>query len=148
MKPAGNQKLERILESAIVVSWANLMRGAPAGLIHIEYGCAANGTLDYLKVLSSIGRGHWLLACEYWMSASKFHSAGLHFENGYESGGLAHILEIVMQHQGEFSLPQDFGWQGLLQILTPTQEETAVATTQVDQALSRIGSTVAVTAAA
>jgi hypothetical protein len=73
MKPDESQSLERILESAIVVSWADLMRGAQTGLIHIEYSFAAGGTLDYLKFWSSITRGHWLLAGEYWMSASEFH---------------------------------------------------------------------------
>jgi hypothetical protein len=44
MKPYEKESLERILESAIVVSWADLMRGAKTGLIHIEYGFAAGGT--------------------------------------------------------------------------------------------------------
>src|SRR3989442_15852557 len=48
MKPYENS-LERILESAIVVSWADLMRGAQTGLIHIEHGFAAGGTFDYLR---------------------------------------------------------------------------------------------------
>lgn len=69
MKPNANQSLERILESTVVVSSADLMPGAQTGLIHIEYGFAAGGTLDYLKVWSSITRGQWLLAWEYWMSA-------------------------------------------------------------------------------
>lgn len=81
--------LERILESAIVASWPDLTRGTSVGLIHIEYGFAAGGTLDYLKVWSSLTRGHWLLASEYWMSANNFHSAGIGFENGYRSEGLA-----------------------------------------------------------
>ena len=42
------QSLERVLESAVVVSWADLMRGAQTGLIHIEYGFARSCTLDYL----------------------------------------------------------------------------------------------------
>jgi len=50
MTQNGNQSLDQMLESAIVVSWADLMRGAEAGLIHIEYGFAPGGTLDYLKV--------------------------------------------------------------------------------------------------
>ena len=41
MKINENQSLERLLESAIVVSWADLMPGAQTGLIHIEYGFAA-----------------------------------------------------------------------------------------------------------
>src|SRR5947208_14977382 len=88
MKPYENQSLERILESAILVSWADLMRGAQTGLIHIEYGFAAGGTLDYLQVWSSVTRGHWLLACGYWMSASRFHGTGVHFDNKYQSEGL------------------------------------------------------------
>jgi hypothetical protein len=79
----GNQSLEQILESAIVVSWADLMRGTETGLIHIEYGFAPGGTLDYLKVWSSLTRGHWLLACKYWMSPSTLHGTGIAYENGY-----------------------------------------------------------------
>lgn len=139
MKPSQNQDLERILESAIIVSWADLMRGAQTGLIHIEYGFAAGGTLDYLQVWSSITRGHWLLACEYWMSASTFHPAGVHFDNGYQSEGLADILESVMQHQIAFSLPADLGRQGLLQITTPTKEESIAAAASVSEAFGSLG---------
>jgi hypothetical protein len=135
MKPDEKQSLERLLESAAVVSWADLMHGAQTGLIHIEYGFAPSGTLDYLQIWSSITRGHWLLACEYWMLPSKSHGTGVHFENGYQSEGLAHILGSVMQNQTTFSLPADLGRQGLLQISTPTQEESAAAALSVSQAL-------------
>jgi len=143
MKPDQNQSLERTLESAIVVSWADLMRDAQTGLIHIEYGFAPTGTLDYLKVWSSLTPGHWLLACEYWMSASTFHGTGVRFDNGYESEGLAHILEFVMQRQSEFVLPPNLGRQGLLQIGTPTKEEIAAAGEWLHQAFDRLGSVLA-----
>jgi len=138
-----SQILERVLESAIVVSWADLMRGALTGLIHIEYGFAEGGTLDYLKIWSSINRGHWLLAGEYWMSPSKFHRAGVRFDNGYQSERLARTLESVMQHQTAFSIPEDLGRQGLLQISTPTQEESTAATPAVKEALEHLGSALA-----
>jgi hypothetical protein len=138
MNPNGKSNLERILESAIVMSWDDLMRGAPTGLIHIEYGFAARGTLDYLKVWSSLTRGHWLLACEYWMSANTFHGAGIGFDNGYQSEGLAHILESVMQHQNSFVLPSNLGRQGLLQIPTPTVEESAAAAALINEAFGRL----------
>jgi hypothetical protein len=138
-----NDTLERILESAVVVSWADLMRGAEIGLIHVEYGFAATGTLDYLKVWSSITRGHWLLACEYWMSANTFHAAGVRFDNGYASEGLAHILGSVMQHQNSFVLPANLGRQGLLQISTPTQAENAVATALVNKTVHSLGALLA-----
>ncbi|MBZ5688522.1 MAG: hypothetical protein LAP86_26190 [Acidobacteriia bacterium] len=140
MNPNGN--LERILESAIVISWADLTRGAPTGLIHIEYGFAAEGTLDYLKVWSSLSRGHWLLACEYWMSANTFHPAGIGFENGYQSEGLAQALEVAMQRQNSFVLPPNLGRQGLLQISTPTAEESAAAAAMINVAFDRLNSTV------
>ncbi|HET7442353.1 MAG TPA: hypothetical protein VFJ47_13705 [Terriglobales bacterium] len=138
MQLSEHQNLDQILESAVVASWSDLMRGAPTGLIHIEYGFAPSGTLDYLQLWSSITRGHWLLACEYWMSASKFHGIGVHFDNGYQSEGLAHSLELVMQHQNAFVLPLNRGRQGLLQIATPTQEEGAAAAASVSEAFDRI----------
>jgi hypothetical protein len=139
MKTNESQILERILESAVVVAWTDLMRGAQAGLIQIEYGFSACGTLDYLKFWSSVSRGHWLLAVEYWASPSNSHSTGVHFENGYESEALQHILDAVMQHQTEFSLPVDFGRQGLLQVATPTQQETIVASALVNETLHHLG---------
>jgi hypothetical protein len=138
MKSHENQSLERTLESAIVVSWADLMHGAPTGLIHVEYGFAPLGTLDYLKVWSSITRGHWLLACEYWMSSNTFHDAGVGFDNGYESEVLAHILETAMQHQNSFVLPSNLGRQGLLQISTPTAEESVAAAGVIREAFDNL----------
>jgi hypothetical protein len=128
MKANENQSLERILESAVVVTWTDLMHGAQNGLIHLEYGFTPSGALDCLQVWSSITRGHWLLACEYWMSASTFHVTGVYFNNGYQSEGLTHILESVMQHQTAFALPTNLGRRELLQISTPTQEESKAAT--------------------
>jgi len=142
-KPDAKQSLEQMLESAIVVSWAELMHGAEAGLIHIEYGFAPGEGLDYLKVWSSLTRGHWLLACEYWMSASTFHGSGVRFDNGYESEGLAHLLEFVMQHQDSFVLPPNLGRQGLLQIATPTGEQSAAAAALMKEAFDRLGSPLA-----
>ena len=140
MIPYENKSLERALESAIIASWTDLMHGAQAGLIHVEYGFAATGTLEYLKVWSSLTRGHWLLVCEYWMSANPFHGAGVRFENGYQSEELARILEFVMQHQNSFLLPPNLGRQGLLQIPTPTEEESAAAAITVNEAIPSFGS--------
>jgi hypothetical protein len=139
----GNQSLDQILESAIVVSWADLRHGAEAGLIHIEYGFAPGGTLDYLTVLSSLTRGHWLLVCKYWMSPSALHGTGISFENGYQSDGMAHILGFIMQHQDAFVLPPNLGRQGLLQISAPSAEESRTADAAVKHAFDRLGSALA-----
>jgi hypothetical protein len=139
----GKHNLERILEAAIVMSWNDLVHDAQIGLMHVEYGFIPAGTLDYLKVWSSLTRGHWLLACEYWMSESVFHGTGVHFDNGYQSEGLAHTLDSVMQHQNSFELPSNLGRQGLLQISTPTEAETAAATALVTNAIGHLGSRLA-----
>ena len=147
MKPDEKQSLDQTLESAVVVSWIDLMHGAQTGLIHVEYGFAP-AALDYLKVWLSITPGQWLLACEYWMSANTFHRAGVHFSNGYECEGLAHTLEFVMQHQESFVLPANLGRQGLLQISTPSVEESAAAGALINQAFERLTSRLEETAVA
>ena len=77
------------------------------------------------------------------MSPSTFHGTGITFDNGYQSEGLAHVLGFVMQHQDAFLLPQNLGRQGLLQISTPTLEESTVATVSVNHAFDRLGSALA-----
>jgi hypothetical protein len=57
-----DRSFDHILESAVISNWTALTRGAQTGLIHIEYGFTAGGSLDNLKVWSSLTRGHWLLA--------------------------------------------------------------------------------------
>lgn len=133
------QCLERILESAAIMSWADLVRNAQADLIQIEYNFAASGTIDYLRFWVSISRGHWLLAVEYWTSLSESHDTGVHFENGYQSDTLKHVLQTVMQHQAEFLLPVNLGRQGLLQIATPTQQESIAASALIGETLHNLG---------
>jgi hypothetical protein len=132
-----NQNLERILESAIVVNWADLIDGDKS-LIHVDYGVAPSGTLDYLQVWTSTTRRYWLLSCSYRMSASPLHDIGIHFDNGYHSQGLADILAVVMPHQNVFDLPSHFGRKGLLQIATPTEEEKTAAAASISDAFKRV----------
>ena len=108
-------------------------------MIHIEYDFAPSGTLDRLQVWSSIKRGYWLLACTY-RTASHSHATGIHFDNGYESEGLVHILEVLMQHQNLFALPQNLGRRGLLQIGAPTEKESKAAAASMSDAFDRVTS--------
>jgi hypothetical protein len=145
MKPNRLQDLDRVLESAVVVSWADLMHGIQSGLVNIEYGFSPSGTLDHLQVWSSQRRGYWLLVCSYWMAPSKLHDSGVHFDNGYQSKGLAHILAVVMQHQSAFALPPNLGRQGLLQITAPTEIESMAAAASIKDASDDAGSAFAET---
>ena len=140
MKLDNGQSLNRILESAVIASWADLMKSAKSGLIHLEYAFAPNGSLEYLKVWSSVTRGQWRLACEYWMSPSAFHVSGIHFENGFQSEGLTQTLEFIMRHQQAFSPSPDFGRTGSLQIQAPTEEESTEVARSMEEALCRVNS--------
>jgi hypothetical protein len=122
-----DQSVERILESAIVANWKDLIHGARSPLIQVEYCYGPSGILDYLRVWSSITRGYWLLACAYWTSASEFHNAGVQFENGYQSDRLAQMLEIVMEHHNAFAIHRNLVRQELRHLTTPTEEECTAA---------------------
>jgi hypothetical protein len=134
MNSANPPTLERTLESAVIVSWADLMKDPTAGLLHLEYTFGPEGSLDYLKVWSSITRGEWHLICAYWTSSSAFHNQGIHFEDGFRSDGLSRNLEFMMQHQHAFSSTVDRGRTGLLQIQVPTADESTAATESLRQA--------------
>jgi hypothetical protein len=115
-------QMDRILESAVVLSWKDLLRPSQRGLIHIEY---APGTrLPYLKIWQLTGKGEWSLICEYWMSRGPTDSPGdgVTFSNDYHSAGLAEMLEVIMQHQGNFA-PSLKPGAGLIQVTLPTEQE-------------------------
>lgn len=115
-------QMDRILKSAVVLSWRDLLHPSQRGLIHIEY---APGTrLPYLKIWHLTGRGEWRLVCEYWMprgSADSF-GDGMTFCNDYHSAGLAAMLEVIMQHQDNFA-PSLKPGAGLIQVTLPTEQE-------------------------
>jgi hypothetical protein len=47
---------DRLLESAVVASWSDFMRGAPIGSVHVEYDFTANGALEYLQKAVTLPR--------------------------------------------------------------------------------------------
>ena len=134
------QDLKRVLESAVVVSWADLMPGVPKALINIEYDFAPDGSLDRLEIWTSRERGYWFLACSYWMSVSERHSAGVRFDNGFRSEALADNLTVLMDNQNVFYRAENLGRRGLLQITNPTEEENSTANASMREALRRVNS--------
>ena len=115
-------QMDRILESAVVLSWKDLLHPSQRGLIHIEY---APGTrLPYLKIWQLTGKGEWSLVCEYWMSRGPNDSpdGGMTFRNDYHSEGLAEMLEVIMQHQDNFA-PSLKPGAGLIQVTLPKEQE-------------------------
>jgi hypothetical protein len=140
MRPASPQDLDRILESAVIVSWLDLMTDTQAGRLHLEYAFASDNSLDGLQLWSSTVRGYWHLVGEYWMSSSTAHGQGLHLEDGFSSEGLAQTVDFIMQHQQAFVAPPNRGRHGVLQIQAPTNEESTAAGQSVREAFCRVNS--------
>ena len=125
MMAGETEDIDRVIESAIIANWKDLMPGMRTGSVHVEYACATGGPLDHLEVWVSTNQRRWLLACTYWLAADKTHVSGAHFENGYDLKGLAQILDVVMQHQSLFTLPPSPSRHPLLQITLPTEKQSA-----------------------
>ena len=54
-------QMDRILESAVILSWKDLLCPSQQGLIQIEYVPGAH--LSYLKIWQLTGKGEWSLVC-------------------------------------------------------------------------------------
>ena len=133
-----NVELDRILESAVVLSWDDLLHPTQRGLIHIEY---APGTLlQYVKVWQLTGKGEWSLVCECLMSHSPaVPPSGTTFSNDYHSAGLAEMLDVIMQHQGSFASSPLRPGAGLIQVTLPTERENVAASACMRHVYASLG---------
>ncbi len=131
-------QMQQVLESAVILSWKDLLRPTQRDLIQIEYVHGAN--VSYLKIWQLTGKGEWSLVCEYWLShrpevASDDETT---FSNGYHSAGLAAMLQVIMQHQDQFA-PIRPGSPSSSQVQPPTKQDTLAATTCMRQAYESVG---------
>jgi hypothetical protein len=142
LAPIKRVQIDRVLESAVVLSWKDLLHTGKEGLVHVEYGTAPEPSLQYLKIWLSTTRGTWDLICEYWMSAgsAKAPPAGLTFRNGYYSTDLAQMLGQMMQHHDDFpnSLWGESG-VNLIQVQRPTENDRRKAGDCMTDAYHRLG---------
>ncbi len=131
-------QMHRILESAVILSWKDLLRPSQRGLIQIEY---VPGThLSYLKIWQLTGKGEWSLVCEYWLSHRPAIATddGTTFSNGYHSAALAAMLRVIMHHQDQFA-PLRPGSPSSTQVQLPTEQDTLAATACISQAYESFG---------
>lgn len=136
--------IKQVLESAVVLSWEELLQSAPTGVVQIEYGTAPEPSLQYLKVWLSTARGGWDLVCEYWMSAGghRTPAIGLTFSNGYYSEYLGRMLQDVLRRQDGVpsSLAGDTAVD-LIVINPPTKQDGRNAGNCMSKAYKRLGMT-------
>ena len=131
-------QIDRMLTSAVILSWKDLLHVTRMGLIHIEY--VPGKSLRDLKMWELTGKGEWSLICEYWTSGgpSGRQGDGMTFCNDYQSEGLTDMLEVIMQHQDCFVASLGPG-AGLIQVMAPTVEERLSATACMRHAYESLG---------
>jgi len=132
------QKLDRVLEAAVVLTWPELMPDDDCALVHVEYDFDSEHNIDFLQIWSSKKRGIWRLICTCSMARYEITKSSVQFQNGYASQQLEQILDRVMRHQDLFVLPHNPGRQGLIQIAAPTEEQRRAAAVSVKEALDAV----------
>jgi len=132
--------LERVLESAVTLSWQDLATSFPPLAMQVEYRRQPDHALEHLKLWSSASRGHWKLVCEYWLHANATHSQGITFTDTYSSAGLTRMLEAIMQNQESFATPHSDFADGLVQIAPPNKTQSIAAKHLMVEMLERITS--------
>jgi hypothetical protein len=136
-------QMDRILTSAVVLSWKDLLHVSQRGLMHIEY--VPGKSLQYLKLWDLTGKGEWSLVCEYSMPSGPVSSPrdGISFSNDYHSAALAEMLETIMQHQDSFAACLVSPGAGLIQVTLPTNQESLAASACMTLAYESLGLTFA-----
>ena len=131
-------QMQRILESAVILSWKDLLRPSQRDLIQIEYVPGIH--LSYLKIWQLTGKGEWSLVCEHWLSHRPAVATddGTTFSNGYHSADLAAMLRVIMQHQDQFA-PVRPSTPNSTQVQPPTEQDTLAATACMKQAYESFG---------
>ena len=127
-------QLGRMLESAVLLSWDELMPDSAAGLIHIEYQSGANGSL---KIWASTIWGQWKLICEFWVRSLWDHATGVRFGSDFHSVAFARTLELVVSNDDKSALLPNL--HGLLQVFPPTTVERSDAEAMMRKILDNHG---------
>jgi hypothetical protein len=140
-KRAMKIQMDRVLTSAVVLSWEELIPVLQKGMVHIEF--APGASLQYLKIWQLTGKGEWSLVCEYWMPGGTTAATrdGMTFSNDYHSTELAEMLEVIMQHQGNFVASPIAPGTGLIQVTLPTAPESVAAKDCMRHAYESLGLT-------
>jgi hypothetical protein len=132
--------IERILECAVCLNWKDFALNSLPMTMQLEYRSGLTHSLDSLKLWSSTSRGYWNLVCEYWMQPSATHQQGITFTGTYSSPALTRMLDAIMHHQEAFSRDSTELLDGLVQVASPNETQSAAARLQMSQALERITS--------
>lgn len=142
LEPGARGRIDQILESAVVLSWKDLLKSSPTAVVQVEYATAPEPSLQYLKMWRSTTRGQWDLFCEYWMSpgTTSIPAIGLTFSNGHYSAHLAQMLEVVMPNRN--GIPGSLAGNTAVKLIvinSPTENDKQKADDCMSAAYERLG---------
>lgn len=124
---------DRVLESASILAWNDLMPEGPDAVIQVEYRGNRNA-LEYLKVWGSVTRGSWNLigVCESFPTGPL---GRLNFADGYVSNDYADMLYLITQRQAAFAREDTVGQSTILAVYAPSDQDRDAAEDVLRQAL-------------
>ena len=134
-QPIASVKLDKILESALILGWKDLGQSPTEGMVQVEYHVGHERSVEYLKMWCANGRGYLSLVCDY--SVNPGWSGGPRFVNGYHSRELGRLLEAIMMNQTMFHHASQAGSNVLVQVGPPTEEQVATATQCVAETFAK-----------
>jgi hypothetical protein len=132
--PAPAVQLDHILTSVVVINWDALTSSSATARIRVEYHIGMDGSVEYLKLWMS-AREYWSLICDY--SIHPGWSDGPRFSNGFHSRSLGRLLQSIMMNQKLFGHGCEPNSNGLLEIGTPTPQDTDEARLRVNETFQR-----------
>ena len=121
------RSLARLLKSAVVMSWTDLIADGQSGIVHVDCRFGEENAVEHLTIWVATQRGEWRLAGEYSLSRAKKLIAGMSFENIYCSEKLACTLDTILEHQNSFAPLPNPGRDGLIEVEQPTPREIRTA---------------------
>jgi hypothetical protein len=133
-KPSVTVQLDQILASAVVLNWAALASSSTPGRVRVEYHIGRDGSVECMKMWGS-AREYWSLICDYTISGAW--SDGPRFSNGFHSRPLARLLQAIMMNQALFGHEYRPNTHAVLEVGTPTLEETEDARLRVSETFQK-----------
>lgn len=126
-KTQQQQSFARLLRSAVVQSWADLICDGQSGIVHVDCRFGDENAVVHLTIWVATERGEWRLAGEYSLSRAKKSLTGMSFESSYRSEKLACTLDMIFEHQRSFAPLPNPGRDGLIEVEQPTKRQRRMA---------------------
>jgi hypothetical protein len=115
-----------MLESVVMLNWAEVMPKTAGGLVDVEYRFLPDKSLEYLRLWACSERRFCDLICQYSMFWHWSLTQNVSLGKGYNSQGLVDSLGYVIQHPDQFASKAG-GMNKLVQVSTPSANQVEMA---------------------